>query len=381
MSQGSIWISIWEEFIVLSARQKTCQVLSKYRVSFNPTLTEEKYVTTVHSAHSTATLTASESKASEDKVFFLFCLVLFISKRINNHFMCQAEGKISGMDSKAPDENQLEATAEAEAMATLLASNQANAEDKSGASLLTAANTPDFMLLPLELQGYCPWTLVQTKGLLVPGKPSTGVVRYNNGYYVCDHALGLKAFMDNPEHYLSQIRTKAMTSPEYIHLLRVQHWFPNVSIAHLFDHPEFDTASAQKGLTKDAGTETPTHFQERHIDVNYHWNEWELRRRALKVANLKNCETTSMQTDESHFKREASSQVYLPRIKETQTRREKGTNPPVKTTYVAGLRGKMESFDSGAVSRYVKSTDMSAVAEQKSTGPQKARVVTLTLDL
>lgn len=31
--------------------------------------------------------------------------------------------------------------------------------------------TPDFMLLPLEFQGYCPWTLVEARGLLLPGKP------------------------------------------------------------------------------------------------------------------------------------------------------------------------------------------------------------------
>ena len=30
-----------------------------------------------------------------------------------------------------------------------------------GAALLQAHNTPDFMLLPLELQGFCPWTMVR----------------------------------------------------------------------------------------------------------------------------------------------------------------------------------------------------------------------------
>lgn len=38
---------------------------------------------------------------------------------------------------------------------------------------------------------------------------------------------------------------------------------------------------------RDASTETPTHFIKKHIDVNYHWNEWELRRRALRVVNLR----------------------------------------------------------------------------------------------
>ena len=41
----------------------------------------------------------------------------------------------------------------------------------SGATLLSVMTTPDFMLLPLEFQGYCPWTLVEARGLLLPGKP------------------------------------------------------------------------------------------------------------------------------------------------------------------------------------------------------------------
>lgn len=87
----------------------------------------------------------------------------------------------------------------------------------------------------------------------------------------------------------------------------------------------------------------------RYIDVNYHWNEWELRRRALKVVNLKGryrsslcfripsaddqclhnvntdtentgCKTTSQQTDESHFKRDSDTQVYEQRTNATQTK-------------------------------------------------------------
>ena len=40
--------------------------------------------------------------------------------------------------------------------------NSENKDDRNyltGAKLLNPSNTPDFMLLPLELQGYCPWSL------------------------------------------------------------------------------------------------------------------------------------------------------------------------------------------------------------------------------
>ena len=211
----------------------------------------------------------------------------------------------------------------------------------SGARLLTAEDTPDFMMLPLELQGYCPWTIIEARGLLVPGKPALGIINFENANYVCDNAVAIKAFMTDPHSYLTQIKERALRNPEYIHLLRLQRWFPTASIARLLKIHEMETNNKSGlPLTKDAGTSTPTHFIDSYIDINYHWNEWELRRRALKIVNLKNCVTSSQQTDESHFKRDSDTQVYLPRIKGTQTKREKGINPPTVSTYVAGLRGK-----------------------------------------
>ena len=41
--------------------------------------------------------------------------------------------------------------------------------NNSGAVLLSISDTPDFLLLPLEFQGYCPWTIVEARGLLIPG--------------------------------------------------------------------------------------------------------------------------------------------------------------------------------------------------------------------
>jgi hypothetical protein len=36
---------------------------------------------------------------------------------------------------------------------------------------------------------------------------------------------------------------------------------------------------SQAPVKVDAETQTPSHFTERFIDVNYEWNEWALRRR------------------------------------------------------------------------------------------------------
>lgn len=332
---GSLWIQIWEESTMMKSRLNTMQALSKYRLSFTPTLSEEAYVVTVLSS-------SGDTKAEGEEDVKV--------PRGSGDTESKVDTRMSLIES---------IKAERAAEAALKEDNTIKEKSSSsGATLLSIDDTPDFMLLPLELQGYCPWTMVYGKGLLVPGKPSLGVVRYNNAYYVCDHNVALTAFLKDPEKYLTDIKERAKANPEFIHLLRVQNWFPAASIARLLNNADFDRSAGGKNLTQDASTETPLHFQEKFIDVNYHWNEWELRKRALKVSNLKKCLTTSQQTDDSHFRRDNDSQVYPPKQKGVQTKREKGTNPPTKTSYVAGLRG--------------------AVSDSN---PTKGRVVTLTLDL
>ena len=121
----------------------------------------------------------------------------------------------------------------------------------------------------------------------------------------------------------------------------------------------------------DKSNETPVHFIERNIDPSYSWNEWELRRRALQVANLKKCKTTSMQTDMSAYRREIETQVYLPKTKTTQTRVERGTNPKRVHTYIAGLRN---GLNTKAASKYAK--DKNGQPTKK-----KTTVVNLTFEL
>lgn len=48
-------------------------------------------------------------------------------------------------------------------------------------------------------------------------------------------------------------------------------------------------------LTKDMATQTEAHPVPSHIDRNYHWNEWELRRRAIKLVELRHKHTHSTQ--------------------------------------------------------------------------------------
>jgi hypothetical protein len=417
-SLGALWVSLYEEMNVLVARSNTFGVLCRYRLSFTPTLDEKYFVALL--AQDTTLETAVESSVELSK----------------GGSMASAEAKGSVAAAQAKDASSVAKDDKMGATSSIITDTTADAKGgppavadekgakhadvastsgaaapagavqfvvtvegvtipestAAGATLLSVHNTPDFLMLPLELQGYCPWSMVHSQGLLVPGKPALGVVRYDNLYYVCEHVRGLKEFMENPDLYLKAVRVKAIENPEYIHLLRLQRWFPSASIARLLEQDDFDaTAAFGKPATKEASTSTPTHFIESYIDINYHWNEWELRRRALRIANLTKCVTTAQQTDQSHYRRDNDAQVYELRDKGTTTKKDAGTNPPIVTTYVAGLRGQPDRTSAAVskfVSRGIRAAAGGGVSDAKEDAAddappeqQRARIVTLKLDL
>lgn len=204
---------------------------------------------------------------------------------------------------------------------------------------LSIESTPEFMQLPLEYQGFCSWTIVKRQGLLLPGKPELGVIRYQNKFFVFAHQVAINTFMDDPDLFIKGTIERAALSPELIHLLRLQDDFPHTCITRMLqgDNGKARSKSILTAPQKcDAGTETPTHFLDKKIESGYHWNEWALRRRALQVANLRACVTKSQQTDLSHFRRANDAQVYLHRAKHTQTNRSSGSKPPQHVQYFAG---------------------------------------------
>lgn len=400
------WLLYWEAFNILKARIATYQILAKYQSSFNPTVSgnvlanEREFGITPSSTKSkgvTHTLVDADdrtttriSRAGEPPTG----VAVAESKQSSRQSMRSGGSKgFPATEASTPfadvkEETLLEGEEDmpmgAEAMDVAIEEVHLDDKASSGAVLLSPKDNPDLLSLPLELQGFCPWSIVVGKGLLVPGRPALGIVRFENMCYVFDHLIGIKEFMEDPEKYLNAIREMVLRHPEFIHLLNLQsNWFPTASISRLLDGRGGEqtmelTDMTGKPLKKDVGTGTPTHFVERHIDLNYNWNEWELRRRALKTVNLMNCKTTAQQTDHSHFRRENETQVYLPTEQGTQTKRDSGTNPPTKTSYIAGLRGKPTAVDpkSGAltVSKFVKDGE-------KIDKRMKSTVVTLTLDL
>jgi hypothetical protein len=219
---------------------------------------------------------------------------------------------------------------------------------------LTAASAPDlFMQLPMEFQGFCSWTVVHRAGLLLPGNPAVGLLRYRGKYYSFVDAVAMAAFHADPEKYAAGVLAEAQRRAELLHLLRVQDAFPVAAIAAFIEgygqHPDFKSMFDEQPLMSvDAGTDTPTHFVERHIDINYDWNEWTLRKKALQLTNLRQKKTFSTQTAMSHFRRDSETQAYLPPPNAdgstfgvgTMTGISAATNTTRVHAHMAGLRGR-----------------------------------------
>ena len=100
---------------------------------------------------------------------------------------------------------------------------------------------------------------------------------------------------------------------------------------------EDDDDKTKPARTNDVSMETELHPVESYIDPKYQWNEWTARQEILKYAKLMNCKTKGSQTKTTYFRRDNSSQVYLPKENHSQTKRDTATNPKLTTSYLTGL--------------------------------------------
>eukprot|EP00731_Ephydatia_muelleri_P037741 Em0550g4a len=87
------------------------------------------------------------------------------------------------------------------------------------AEFLFPENTRDFDKIPLEMKGYCAYSLAAYDGLLLQANPSIGVLHYKGRYYGFSNKAAADAFAENPESYLSMAVECSKCSPELIYLL------------------------------------------------------------------------------------------------------------------------------------------------------------------
>uniref|UniRef100_A0A8C1NNW8 Cilia- and flagella-associated protein 206 n=1 Tax=Cyprinus carpio TaxID=7962 RepID=A0A8C1NNW8_CYPCA len=198
-------------------------------------------------------------------------------------------------------------------------------------------STAHFEDVPLQYKGFCGFTLVKNNGFLLPGNPKIGVLKHKEKYYAFSSRSAAYEFASKADEFIAAAVEMAKRQPELIQLLQLHQEFASVT-------PYSEMQSGEKLLVKtisksDASMQTETHPLETNIVKSYEWNEWELRRRAIKLANLRNKVTRSMQTHASHMRRHNSTQTFLPKDAVSQTKRDGESNVPKAQVYLSGLRG------------------------------------------
>ncbi|NWS13567.1 CF206 protein, partial [Pachyramphus minor] len=212
-----------------------------------------------------------------------------------------------------------------------------NVSDFKNQEWLFPETTDNFDQLLIQYHSFCAHA-IGVKGLTLPGNPAIGILKHKVKYYVFSSKEAAYTFAQDPDKLIQLNVEKAREYAELIQLLELRHHFE-----YLFPHAQ--ARIPDKCLTKptrkcDSSTQTDTHILPPTIVRSYEWNEWELRRKAIKLANLRRKVTHSMQTDLSHMKRENCTQVYLPKDEGTQTKRDNSSNVPRPQIFLKGLRGQ-----------------------------------------
>nr|XP_020467155.1 cilia- and flagella-associated protein 206 isoform X2 [Monopterus albus] len=161
--------------------------------------------------------------------------------------------------------------------------------------------------LPLQYNGICGYMLVNRNGLLLP------------------------------DDFIAEIAERAKISPELIHLLKLQQ-FSSIS-----PYCMPGSSVLVRHVTKcESSTQTDIHPLETNVVNSYEWNEWELRRKAIKLADLLTKVTKSSQTELSHMRRENVTQTWLLKNVACQSKRDGESNTPKPQMYLAHLRGRRD---------------------------------------
>ncbi|KAL2792277.1 cilia- and flagella-associated protein 206 [Daubentonia madagascariensis] len=215
--------------------------------------------------------------------------------------------------------------------------------------------TANFDKLLIQYRGFCAYTFATTDGLLLPGNPAIGILKYKEKYYTFNTRDAAYSFAENPENYIDLVREKAKKNAELIQLLELHQQFET-----LIPYSQMREVDKHyiKPITKcESSSQTDTHILPPTIVRAYEWNEWELRRKAIQLANLRQRVTHSVQTDLSHMRRENYSQVYPSKNSSTQSLREGSTGVPRPQIFLARLRGEKSKVTHGVKVNLTRAVD------------------------
>ena len=121
-----------------------------------------------------------------------------------------------------------------------------------------------------------------------------------------------------------QKKSRVNPLPSYVRMLQ-ERTYLSITQVKLSLVAQAVEGGIKNKLMLDKGIETPVHFVEKNIDPNYCWNEWELRKKAIQMANIRKTQTRSDQTILSNFRVDSDTQTYLKKDAETNNVKNTGT--------------------------------------------------------
>lgn len=176
--------------------------------------------------------------------------------------------------------------------------------------------------MKLEYYGFCAWMLSQGRGILVPGIPDLGVVLYRSNNYVFSAPELASMFEDNPEKVMYKIIEAARCRIELIRLLDVYDYMKSFYY-EAYSASACEIVSDTVKPTMEVEVQTELHPIPFNIDKNYMWNVWDIRRKAIQLANLRKCKTKSAQTMMSYQRYNVKTQAEGERKSaQSQTKRD-----------------------------------------------------------
>ena len=112
--------------------------------------------------------------------------------------------------------------AEPSAAAKVLDESSSGVEPSTDvAEVVSSESLSDAPHLSLELEGFCPHTVVQRDGLLLPASIDH-LVKYRERIYGFIDQAAVDAFLAEPAKYVAAVLSAAKRMPELIHMLRLQ---------------------------------------------------------------------------------------------------------------------------------------------------------------
>ncbi|KAB0798729.1 hypothetical protein PPYR_06609 [Photinus pyralis] len=212
-------------------------------------------------------------------------------------------------------------------------------QTSADAPIVYPSDVSDFERIELQYLGFCAWKFVETGGGLIPANPNMGVLRIDGKYYAFCCPEAAVAFCSNPFRNILRGLEVVRRRCELINLLQMEDQLIKVSKIE-----QLVVEIPQPTSTCEVEAQTDLHPNPTYIDPSYMWNIWDWKRQAILYANLSRCITCSTQTTKSRAREATVTQTYDTKHASQQTKRENYSNVPTVSSFIYGLRGRLDDL-------------------------------------